>query len=129
MSGWDATAAYYSLSGATMLGFFIAALFFLRFWKRTRDRLFLWFAISFGVMAGQRAAILFAPHLDERTELALYSLRFLAFLVILLAILDKNRAAGRATLPPSGPVSQNNRSLRPVVNMDHRQTPRTVSES
>jgi hypothetical protein len=99
MNGWDSTAAYYSLSGATMLGFFVAALFFLRFWKRTRDRLFLLFASSFALMGGQRAAVLFFSHMDERTELALYSLRFVAFLVILVAIIDKNRVAGRAVPP------------------------------
>jgi hypothetical protein len=105
MTWWDASAAYHTLSGATMFGFFLAAVYFLRFWRRTRDRLFLLFAISFFVMAGQRVVVVLLPQLDESVEVALYSLRFVAFLLILAAILDKNRASDRAELPPGDPGS------------------------
>ena len=38
------------LSGAITLGFLVAALFFLRFWRRTRDNLFLAFAAAFALL-------------------------------------------------------------------------------
>ena len=41
------------LSGSVTFGFLLAALFFLRFWRRTRDGLFLAFATAF---------LLLAPH-------------------------------------------------------------------
>jgi len=91
------------LSGAVMLGFFLAGLFFLRFWGRTRDRLFLLFAISFGVMGVQRIALLVSTDTDERA-VWLYGLRLVAFLLIIGAIVDKNRAA--SPRPPRGPKRQ-----------------------
>ena len=38
---------YDFLSGAVALGFFVCGLYFLRFWRRTRDQLFLAFALAF----------------------------------------------------------------------------------
>ena len=42
--------AYDFLSGAVALGFFTCCLFFLRFWRRTRDGLFLAFALAFSLL-------------------------------------------------------------------------------
>ena len=39
------------LSGAVTMGFVVAAIFFLRFWRRTSDRLFLSFALAFALLA------------------------------------------------------------------------------
>ena len=39
------------LSGAVTMGFVIAGLFFLRFWKRTREGLFIAFAFALGCSA------------------------------------------------------------------------------
>ena len=39
------------LAGAASMGFAVAALFFLRFWRDTRDSLFLSFAIAFLLLA------------------------------------------------------------------------------
>ena len=39
------------LSGAVTFGFFVAALFFLRFWRTTRDELFIAFAVAFALLA------------------------------------------------------------------------------
>lgn len=77
------------LGGAAALGYAIAAMFFLRFWRRTRDRLFLAFAAAFALLACNQllAALLEAG--DERTPFV-YSLRVLGFLLILWAIVDKN---------------------------------------
>ena len=35
------------VTGAIVMGYAVAGLFFIRFWRQTRDRLFLIFAVSF----------------------------------------------------------------------------------
>jgi len=75
--------------GALAMGFAIAGLFFLRFWRETRDRLFLLFAIAFFVLAASRLRYVWFPEHDERGGY-FYWVRLLAFAAILLAILDKN---------------------------------------
>ena len=68
----------------------IAGLFFLRFWWMTRDRLFLVFAAAFWVLAVQWTGLAVLEVADESRHY-LFVLRLLAYLLILLAILDKNR--------------------------------------
>jgi hypothetical protein len=73
-----------------------AGLFFLKFWRRTRDVLFLAFAISFFIEGLNRIAFLLLPRPSEGSP-AIYFVRLVAFLIILTAILWKNygsRAAG-----------------------------------
>jgi hypothetical protein len=77
-------------SGALAMGFAVAAVFFLRFWRDTRDRLFVLFALAFAVMAGGR--VLYALTEREGIVEEYYWLRLVAFLFILVAILDKNRS-------------------------------------
>lgn len=80
------------MAGAMTTGYAIAALFFLRFWFRTRDRLFLLFSLSFWLLAMQRAALgLTSESLEDQT--GLYVVRLAAFVLILVAIADKNRAS------------------------------------
>ena len=78
------------ISGVLVMGYFVAGLFFLRFWRDTRDRLFGIFAAAFWLLALQRAALALAedPNADQ---VFLYAVRLLAFLLILGAIVDKNR--------------------------------------
>ena len=78
------------VSGLLVMGYAVAGLFFLRFWRETRDRLFGIFAGAFWLLAVQRLllALLQDPN-DER--LWLYGIRLLAFVLILFAIIDKNR--------------------------------------
>ena len=81
---------YDFLSGAVAMGFAACALFFLRFWKRTREQLFLAFAVAFLVLgAGQTILALANIPTEERGSI--YLLRLLAFLLILVAIYRKNR--------------------------------------
>ena len=82
------------LAGAITLGFFIAAAFFLRFWRRTRDRLFLAFAAAFALLALNQALAAFLGASDELTPYT-YVLRVLGFVLILYAIIDKNVSNGR----------------------------------
>lgn len=81
------------LSGAMVLGSLVVGLFFLRFWRRSRDRLFLMFAIAFWVYSANRLALsIMAVESEGRTYL--YGIRLLSFLLILIAIIDKNRRGG-----------------------------------
>ena len=77
------------LLGALMMGFATAALFFFEFYRATRDRLFIWFAVAFFLLAVNQLA--FAIFGDRDEQVAVYALRFLAFVLILGAIVDKNR--------------------------------------
>ena len=80
------------LAGAVTLGFFVAAGFFLRFWRRTSDRLFLAFAAAFVLLAVNQALAAFLGAGDELTPYT-YVLRVLGFVLILCAIIDKNVSA------------------------------------
>ena len=77
------------LQGATMLASFAVAVFFLRYWRDTRDRLFGVFAVAFTLFGVNR--ILFAA-LDTESEARtwLYVVRALMFLAIIAAVVDKN---------------------------------------
>jgi peptidoglycan/LPS O-acetylase OafA/YrhL len=82
------------LAGAVTLGFFVAAGFFLRFWRRTHDRLFLAFAAAFVLLAVNQALAAFLGSGDELTPYT-YLLRILGFVLILCAIVDKNLSSSR----------------------------------
>ncbi|HYX65404.1 MAG TPA: DUF5985 family protein [Burkholderiales bacterium] len=79
------------LSGAVTMGFVVAAVFFLRFWRRTRDRFFFAFAIAFLLLALNQALAQWLGAADERVMYT-YLLRVLGFVIILAAIIDKNMA-------------------------------------
>lgn len=77
------------LSGAIAMGFAAAALFFLRFWWESRDRLFLMFAIALFVLSAGRIILSLLYDLQEE-RILLYLIRLAGFLIILGAIVDKN---------------------------------------
>jgi hypothetical protein len=78
------------VSGALLACYVIIALFFLRFWVSTRDRLFVLFALAFGVLAVQRVALALT-HASMEDQTVFYLLRLAAFIIIIIAIIDKNR--------------------------------------
>jgi hypothetical protein len=78
------------LSGAMVSAYAIAGLFFLQFWKASGDRFFVFFAVAFWILGLQRVGLTAAALMDQDT-VWFYVLRLLAFLLILAAILDKNR--------------------------------------
>jgi hypothetical protein len=81
---------YDFLSGAVTLGFILCGLFFLRFWKQTRDGLFLAFALAFWLLGLNQAMLALADvPVEERSWL--YLLRLAAFALIITAIAFKNR--------------------------------------
>jgi Family of unknown function (DUF5985) len=78
------------VTGMLAAGNAVVALFFLRFWRTSRDRLFAMFAAAFFILAVQRIALaLTRTILEERS--GLYVLRLIAFVLIIVAIWDKNR--------------------------------------
>jgi hypothetical protein len=94
------------LLGALVMASTTVGLFFLRFWRETRDRLFLMFALAFWTLAANWFGLALIDAPESRT--ALYALRLVGFLLIVVAIADKNRAAAstRAARPPSPPDAQ-----------------------
>ena len=79
------------LGGAIMVSAAAIALFFLRFWKKTGDRLFAMFAPAF-LLLGLERIIIISMTVEARPFV--YLIRLLAFLLILFAIWDKNRKRG-----------------------------------
>ena len=78
------------LSGAITMGFIVGGLFFLRFWKRTDEGLFLAFAFAFWLLGLGQALLAFTDiPVEERSWL--YLLRLAAFLLILGSIWRKNQ--------------------------------------
>jgi peptidoglycan/LPS O-acetylase OafA/YrhL len=77
--------------GLLAAGYLVAALFFLRFWRESGDRLFAFFAWSFALLAAQRAVLALVQGASDHT-VWIYMIRLTAYLLILIAIYDKNRA-------------------------------------
>jgi len=77
------------IRGAIAMGLAISGLYFLRFWKETRDRLFGFFALAFFVLAVNRVAITIF-NLNSEVPYSLYVIRLVAFLIILYAFMEKN---------------------------------------
>lgn len=75
------------LGGALTAGYLVAALFFLRFRRESGDRLFTIFSAAFVLLAVQRFALFFY---GAEMGIWLYTLRLIAFALILFAIIDKN---------------------------------------
>jgi hypothetical protein len=88
------------LIGAIAMGSLVAGLFFLRFWRDTRDVFFLYFAASFLLEAANRAALGLSRDPNEATPL-FYLVRLLSFLLIIAAIVQKNRAKRSVAQPSS----------------------------
>jgi len=88
----DIISAY--LSGAVTLGYLVAGASFLRFWRKTRDRLFLAFGVAFGLLSVNQ---ILATAIDAGDESVIYAylLRVLGFVLILSAIVDKNLSMRR----------------------------------
>jgi len=78
-----------ALIGAIAMASLTAGLFFLRFWRDTKDRFFLFFAISFFVEGLNRFALAMTGNPNEDRPF-FYFVRFISFVVILIAIADKN---------------------------------------
>jgi hypothetical protein len=84
------------LSGALSALSGVAGLFFLRYWRLTRDRLFLFFAFAFWLMTLNWIGLAaWQPAVEAQHRI--YLVRLLAFALIIWGILDKNRRHGRGS--------------------------------
>ena len=77
------------VAGLLTMGYLVAALYFLRFWRRSGERLFVFFALAFALLATQRMGLILLTF----DSTWLYALRLLAFVLLLVGILEKNRSA------------------------------------
>ena len=78
------------LSGAVAFGFILSSLFFLRFWRETRHPLFIAFSISFLLLGTGQMFLALGGIPDEQRSLV-YLVRFAAFMLIIRAVVIKNR--------------------------------------
>ena len=78
------------LSGSLFALDFVIGLFFLKFWAASRDRLFAMFAAAFWILGIQRLLLTLTRTIFE-DQAIFYTLRLLAFVIIIVAIVDKNR--------------------------------------
>jgi hypothetical protein len=77
------------LLGMVVMACAAAGLFFLRFWRKTHDRLFAIFAIAFWVLGVNWLALAFIN--QDEVQTWLYGVRLAAFVLIMAGIIDKNR--------------------------------------
>lgn len=86
------------ISGIYMTTFLASGVFFLKFWRASRDRFFLFFCLACWLISLERIVLFFvdgysyAPSASEPRTYA-YVIRMLAFALILVAIIDKNKRA------------------------------------
>ena len=78
------------LYGATTMGCAIVGLFFLKFWRESLDRLFLLFALAFWILAVDYAVLGMVAFATE-WRVYVFTVRLVAFGLILYGIYDKNR--------------------------------------
>lgn len=84
----------YFLGGMLMMGCFVIATFFWRFWARTRDPFFVLFSLAFILMGTERLALTIM-NTPQEPKAGIFLLRLAAFLLIIAAILYKNRVPSR----------------------------------
>jgi hypothetical protein len=78
------------LLGIIVMASAVASAYFFKFWRQTRDVLFLGFAAAFAIEAVNRTCFLFVAR-PETGSVALYTVRLVSYLLILAAIAFKNR--------------------------------------
>ena len=83
------------LLGAVAMASLVAAVFFFRFWRQTHDRFFLLFAAAFFLEVVNRTTLAAVGSVTEEQEPLFYLVRQFSFLLILVAIIDKNLRGNR----------------------------------
>ncbi|HVS76715.1 MAG TPA: DUF5985 family protein [Steroidobacteraceae bacterium] len=82
--------------GILAMASLVAALFFLRYWRETRERLFAFLALAFaGLAANWTGLAVIDQPTDEAQQKYAYVVRLVAFLILIIGIIDKNRRSGR----------------------------------
>jgi hypothetical protein len=85
---------YEIISGALMMACFVVGMFFMKFWRKSHDKLFFMFALAFFTLSIERLVL---GYLGTNNEISpkVYFFRMSAFLIILFAIINKNRDSKR----------------------------------
>jgi hypothetical protein len=78
------------LWGATAMACWTIGLMFFRSWRHTEDRFFALFGAAFWILGVHWTALATVGAVDEMRHY-FYVIRLLAFVVVLVAIVDKNR--------------------------------------
>jgi len=91
---------YAFLSGMICAGCLVAGLFFLKFWHRTRDALFVFFCAAFWILALERVVLVYFQNNNDFRPVV-YLMRVVACGFITVGIGLKNRNTPRA--PPASP--------------------------
>lgn len=78
------------LNGAVIMGYAVASLFFLKFWAKTGDRLFLAFCASFLLLAAVPLLTVWLS-IPREEQSVVYLLRAAAFMIIIVAIVMNSR--------------------------------------
>jgi len=78
------------LWGLLTMAHLVVALLFLRFWRLSRDRLFLFFAASFATLAVNWLTLAMMRPAPEAEHL-LYLIRLFGFVLLIIGIVDKNQ--------------------------------------
>ena len=87
------------LSGMSAATFLFAGVFFLKFWRSSSDKFFLYFSIACWMLSIERVALVVADFIDPQLTLTseafsfIYLIRMSAFVIIFLAVYKKNREA------------------------------------
>ena len=79
---------YTFIGGLVAMGFSVCGFYFLKFWRRTRDGVFLSFGLAFLLLAFSAGIGAFLAKADDHAWS--YLPRLLAFLLIITAIASKN---------------------------------------
>lgn len=82
---------YQYVTGILTVVSIIPAVFFWSSWRRSGDRFFLFFALAFAILTVERA-VMGIKDLPEAPNIMLYTIRLVGFLLIIAAIVDKNRS-------------------------------------
>ena len=83
------------LLGAVAMASLVAATFFWRFWRQTHDRFFMLFAAAFLLEAINRTTLAAIGSVTEEQEPLFYLVRLFSFVLILIAVVDKNLRGGK----------------------------------
>jgi hypothetical protein len=81
------------LFGASTVACAAIGLFYMRYWRRTHDRLFGALALAFFLLALERTVLALVPPAYEGRHL-IFLVRLAAFVLICAGIIDKNRLRG-----------------------------------
>ena len=82
------------LHGGLMMGCFVVGLKFLKYWRLSHDRFFIFFTAAFWIFAAGWGMRAFVSWQGEHGYFA-YLPRLFAFVLILVAIFDKNRRTAK----------------------------------